>query len=307
MPHHRCESRARAICSRRRARDCRRRPARSGRIDGSGIGAPQAAHLRAPRGHPADRPGAPAARRHRRRDPGRPRDPRGHGLREDRRHAGHHRPVHAPPADPRCSRSSARRATSSSVPTPRRRRSWRPAWWRRGAAAGSPQYVAAGVARGADVRRLAHRRAAAQARVHRQLPVAQRPDRLPHRRRHPGRDGPARRACSGSATGAARRSRSSRRPCRRSRPRPASRRWSCRSPSSASILGLGGSTRRSRARSSRSSASIVASYVLDLAADGVTTLGTVPGGLPTLGLPDRRDHRRPTSRRCCRRSSRCSS
>ena len=31
--------------------------------------------------------------------------------------------------------------------------------------------------------------------------------------------------------------------------------------------------------------SIVASYVLDLAADGVAVLGTVPGGLPGLGLP----------------------
>ena len=31
--------------------------------------------------------------------------------------------------------------------------------------------------------------------------------------------------------------------------------------------------------------SIAASYVLDLAARGVTVLGTVPGGLPTLGLP----------------------
>jgi len=31
--------------------------------------------------------------------------------------------------------------------------------------------------------------------------------------------------------------------------------------------------------------SIVASYVLDLAAHGVTTLGTVPGGLPAFGLP----------------------
>ena len=30
---------------------------------------------------------------------------------------------------------------------------------------------------------------------------------------------------------------------------------------------------------------IAASYFLDLAADGVTTLGTVPGGLPSLGLP----------------------
>ena len=31
--------------------------------------------------------------------------------------------------------------------------------------------------------------------------------------------------------------------------------------------------------------SIIASYVLDLAAKGVTDLGTIPGGLPTLGLP----------------------
>ena len=43
--------------------------------------------------------------------------------------------------------------------------------------------------------------AAAPARLHRQLPVAQRPDRLPDRRRHPGRDGPGRRACSGSDAG----------------------------------------------------------------------------------------------------------
>ena len=54
-----------------------------------------------PGGPPALRPGAPAHRRDRRRDAGGPRHPRGDGLHEDRRHAGDHRPLHAPPADPR--------------------------------------------------------------------------------------------------------------------------------------------------------------------------------------------------------------
>ena len=52
---------------------------------------------------------------------------------------------------------------------------------------------------------------------------------------------------------------------------------------------------------------IVASYALDLQADGVTILGTIPSGLPPIGLPtDGHDHRT-TSRPCCRRSSRSSS
>ena len=45
---------------------------------------------------------------------------------------------------------------------------------------------------------------------------------------------------------------------------------------------------------------IIASYVLDLAAKGVTDLGTVPGGLPDARPADGRDHRPPTSPRCCR-------
>ena len=44
---------------------------------------------------------------------------------------------------------------------------------------------------GPHVRRLADRRAHPAPRLHRQLPVAQRPHRLPDRRRHPGRDGSA--------------------------------------------------------------------------------------------------------------------
>ncbi len=40
-------------------------------------------------------------------------------------------------------------------------------------------------------------RPAPQARVHRQLPVTERPDRVPDRRRHPGRDGPVRRVVRG--------------------------------------------------------------------------------------------------------------
>ena len=48
----------------------------------------------------------------------------------------------------------------------------------------------AGRSGGADVRRHPPRRPAPAARVHRQLPVAQRAHRVPHRRRHPGRDGP---------------------------------------------------------------------------------------------------------------------
>ena len=64
------------------------------------------------------------------RDAGRPGDPRGHGLHEDRRDAGDHRPVHADPAGRCCSRCSGRRATSSSAPTRRRRRSSPSACWR---------------------------------------------------------------------------------------------------------------------------------------------------------------------------------
>ena len=62
-----------------------------------------------------------------------------------------------------------------------------------GAVAESTTYVELAVADGAAVRRRARRRPAAQARVHRRLPLAQRPHRLPHRRRHPGRDGTVRR------------------------------------------------------------------------------------------------------------------
>ncbi len=50
---------------------------------------------------------------------------------------------------------------------------------------------------GADVRRAAHPGAPPQARVHRQLPVPERPHRLPDRRRDPGRDGPVRGAVRG--------------------------------------------------------------------------------------------------------------
>ena len=111
------------------------------------------------------RPGAHPRRRDRGRDARGPGDPRGHGLREDRRHAGDHRPVHADPARRSCSRCSARPGTSSSAPTRRRPRSSRPACWRRAPSSGSPEYVAARVARRADVRGAPDPRAPAQARA----------------------------------------------------------------------------------------------------------------------------------------------
>ena len=48
----------------------------------------------------------------------------------------------------------------------------------------------------------------------------------------------------------------------------------------------GGHRPRSRARSSPCSVRFVVSYFADLSDHGVSVLGTVPGGLPSLGLPD---------------------
>ena len=61
------------------------------------------------------------------------------------------------------------------------------------AAAGSPAYVGMASLLALHVRRAPHRGAAAATRIHRQLPVPQRADRVPDRRRDPGRDGPGRR------------------------------------------------------------------------------------------------------------------
>ena len=108
-------------------------------------------------------------------------------------HAGDHRPVHADPAGRRCSRSSARRATSWSAPTRRPPRSSPSGLLATGAVAGLSGVHAAGLAGRPDVRGLPDPRPAPAARLHRQLPVAQRAHRLPDRRRHPGGDGPARR------------------------------------------------------------------------------------------------------------------
>ena len=106
--------------------------------------------------------------------------------------------------------SSGRRATSSSAPTRRRPRSWPPACVAIGRRPPNrPQYVELASLAALMCAVLLIARPAPPARVHRQLPVPQRPHRLPDRRRHPGRDGPGRRACSGSARAAARRSRSS--------------------------------------------------------------------------------------------------
>ena len=76
---------------------------------------------------PPDRHAERAVRRHRRRDAGRPGDPRGHGLHQDRRDAGRSPACTRSSCRSRCSRCSARRGTSWSAPTPRRPRSWRSA------------------------------------------------------------------------------------------------------------------------------------------------------------------------------------
>ena len=74
--------------------------------------------------------------------------------------------------------------------------------------------------------------------------------------------------------------------------RRACRRSSCRWRSSASIVGLERVNKEIPGRSSRSWERSSLSYVLDLAARGITTLGPVPGGLPSLSLPTDSDHRR---------------
>ena len=124
-----------------------------------------------PRGHPAHRPVADQHRRDRRCDAGRAGHPRSHGLHEDRRHAGDHRPVHDHPADPRVRHPRV-------IPPPRRRRGLgdrRDPGHRPRGHGGRGRIDAvrrAGIARRADVRRPPRPRAPAQARVHRQLPLA---------------------------------------------------------------------------------------------------------------------------------------
>ena len=70
------------------------------------------------------------------------------------------------------------------------------------------------------------------------------------------------------------------------------------------ILGLGRVDKAAR-RAHRGRRRDRRSYALDLASHGVSTLGTVPGGLPSLGFPnDSNDDA--TSRTCSRRPSRSS-
>ena len=144
----------------------------------------------------------------------------------------------------------------------------------------------------AHVRGAPDRRPDPQARVHRQLPVAERAHRLPDRRRDPGRDGPVRRPVRGQ-----RGQRHDAREVRQRAPGDPDRDERadadrvdrrCSSRSSA----WSGSTRRSRAPSSRSSARSPRATSSTSPARGVTDLGTVPGGLPPIGLPTDVSHDR---------------
>ena len=90
-----------------------------------------------------------------------------------------------------------------------------------GAVAGSPEYTQLASLAALMCAVLPGPRAAPAARLHRQLPVAQRAHRLPDRRRASRWPWASSAACSGSPARAGPRSRSSGRPCRRSRRRPA--------------------------------------------------------------------------------------
>ncbi len=125
-----------------------------------------------------------------RRHPRRARDPRGDGLHQDRRDAGHHRPVHNP--DP------ARRVRRAGLvaPSGRRRRLGNRCDSRGGPRRYGPDRLA-GVRRAGRHARDHHRRhpdpgPPDPVGFSRGLLVAQRPDRIPHRRRDPGGDGTAR-------------------------------------------------------------------------------------------------------------------
>ncbi len=158
----------------------------------------EAALVHDPRRDPAVRSGPAARRDHRRRHPGGARDAGGHGLHEDRRDAGHHRPLHPGPAD------GGLRDLRLVAPPRRggrlgdgRRHGDRSRRDRRRRRPGSPQWVAMAGLSAIMCARLHDRGPDHPARLHRQLPVPQRPHRLPDRRRHPGRAGPGRRAVRG--------------------------------------------------------------------------------------------------------------
>ena len=218
-----------------------------------------------------------------------------------------HGPLHDPPAGPRV------RAVRVVAPPRRRgglgarRRSSRP---------GSSRLAPPGLDRVRRARRSlsalmcarpAHRGPHPPARVHRQLPVPERAHRLPHRRRHPGRDGPVRRHVRGQ-----RRQRHDPREVRQHAPGDR-RRDNVSRRSRVSIAVLGHDHRPRQVNKKIPGAliavvgAIVLSYVLDLSARASPTSGTVQGGLPTIGLPPavitQRQHRRAPADRPLDRSS----
>ena len=96
-----------------------------------------------------------------------------------------------------CSPSSAPRATSSSARTRRRPAILRDRPRRHGPRRRQPDVCRDGVLAALMRGACCSSGARPAPRLHRQLPVAQRPHRLPHRRRHPGGDGPGRRHVRG--------------------------------------------------------------------------------------------------------------